>query len=374
LTIQNNNNNQQFKQTDIVIQQLSNDPIIKPILQSMHEISRSKNSNEITATDKISKYILTIAGHLEQIYTKNGVAFLIDDICGNVVKFLEINDLEIYISLPPKILPSKYKNMNKDSTRFLYRKIAVNKINRNFQEMQQVEVDPLDETTIRELRARALEEVDRYDIVLKSRGLSPNEIGHSQLNDLSQVEKNKFQTAGIGQPIATPAELTKEENYSIAFEDMKKTLLQFINASKLFYEWFVVRYPPLEAEDCTTLKESMDEWLELFRPFFDHKYRMDHKKARDVAYRKVIDTSTRASKESRVMCANVKDKNGNPAFRAITKEQIDASYEWEINYWRRLATTYFGWYDKICEINSRHGERCLADRAVLLSGTLSHYA
>jgi hypothetical protein len=366
--------NQQFKQTDTVIQQLNNDPFVKPILQQMHEISKSKNSHEISAKDKISKYIKTIAEHLEGIYVRNGVAFLIDDICGNVVKFLEINDLEMYIYLPPIVLPPKYKNMNKDSTRFLYRKIAFNKINRSFQEMQTVEIEPLDETTIRELRQKAIEEVDRYDNVLKGMGLSPNEIGHTQLNALSENEKNKFQTAKIGEPLATPEELTKEEKYAIAFEDMKKTLSQFINAAKLFYEWFVVRYPPLEAEDCVKLKGAMDKWLELFRPFFDHKYRMDHSKALRVACRKVEDTSTRASKESRVMCAHIKDKNGNPVYRAITKEQIDASYDWEINFWRDMFTEFFGWYDTICEINAKHGEKCLADRAVLLSGTLSHFA
>jgi hypothetical protein len=391
-----NNNKQQF----YTVETLVKNPKVQPIISHMKETVESKSSADVKVTDILSSQIMQLAYVLEEMYSKFGMVQLIEDICGNIVKIMKYENLERYIYLPYQILPVKFKNTNKDRsvladqqeqgdplssenqqirTQFdnIMSQITASKIQLTYQDLEsQVDFKSLSNTDLEASYSahKRMNQIYQLEYELRGLEIDPERKTVNALDELDKIEKQRFQKADIAPPIITAEELTKEETYAKHFEELKRTIKGFNKALELVYEWFIERYPPINVEDVIKLNEAFNNEIEMYRPFFDDKYRLDHYKGAMLSFEKVENTSQKASKLSRVMCTRVRDKDGNLKWRGLTKEQIDASYVWEINFWRnRINSKCWAWR-YFYEVNANHGERCKADRAEQLSETLSHFA
>lgn len=398
LNSSNNNNiiaanKQQFYNVETLVK----NPKVQPIISHMKETIESKSSADVKVTDILSSQIMQLAYVLEEMYSKFGMVQLIEDICGNIVKIMKYEDLERYIYLPGKILPVKFKNMNKDrsilqviqqaqdqeqqvtNTQFdsIMSQITASKIQLTYQDLEsQVDFTSLSnpDLEVSYLTHKRMNQIYQQEYERRGLEIDPEKKTVNALDALNEIEKQRFQKADIAPPIITAEELTDEEIYAKHFEELKSTIQGFIKALGLVYKWFIERYPPITVEDVIKLNTAFENEIEMYRPFFDDKYRLDHYKGAMLSFEKVENTSQKASKISRVMCTRVRDKDGNLKWRGLTKEQIDASYVWEINFWREYINSKCWVWKYFYEVNANHGERCKADRAELLSDTLSHYA
>jgi hypothetical protein len=405
LNSSSNNTTSVNKQQFYNVETLVKNPKVQPIINHMKETIESKSTEDVKVTDILSSQIMQLAYVLEEMYSKFGMIQLIEDICGNIVKIMKYENLERYIYLPYQILPVKFKNTNKDRSvkdesilaaaeeengqpgqRFesgnmqfdnVMSQITASKIQLTYQDLEsQVDFTYLSNPDLESsyLIHKRMNQIYQQEYERRGLEMDPERKTTNALDALDEIEKQRFQKANIAPPIATAQELTKEELYAKHFEELKNTIQGFIKALGLVYKWFIERYPPLTVEDVIKLNEAFENEIEMYRPFFDDKYRLDHYKGAMLSFEKVENTSQKASKLSRVMCTRARDKDGNLKWRGLTKEQIDASYVWEINFWRNYINSK-GWAWKyFYEVNAKHGERCKADRADDLSETLSHYA
>ena len=370
-------NQHHHQQISFTIENIKNNKSVKNILSKIKELSQQKNNNDLSVTDEVSRYVIDLSNLLESMYLSFGTTWLIPDICNHIVKLFELTNLEIYGYIVYEVLPDKFKNKNKDTYKEFRKKQQLRKINDTFHEMDTaVDYSDYDSDTIIEMRKKMAIHADRLDSVLESRGIDANQVlEQDQLANLKRLEKERFPKSTIGKPIASVEELCqKYTDYKSRHEYMKTQGEKFIKVIQVMVHTFVEEYPPLNSEHCVRLGDTWETYCELFRPFSDRKYRLDHYKATNLALQKQEHTSQKASRDSRVLCANMKDKNGYLLFRSITKEQIEASFEWEINFFRKYMVTRDNLPKLMSEVWAEHAERCLADRSVQLGSHLSHHA
>lgn len=345
------------------------DGFVKKRIDHIKEINEKLNISVEETNNLIGDDILAIAKFFEETYIEKGMEFNIGDICVQTIKALRTHNLDKHVSLAYAVLPDKFKDKNKNGYKDLEHELANQKIQRSLQELRAVDISKLNADALRQFYNDSTTLTDRINEMLNMKGLSTNEDYDDDL------EKDRFKKAEIGDPLYTPEELIKADpEYETVFEELKKTLGQSIHTWEVIYNWFVNLYVPVDTESCRKLVWAFNNWNEFWKPFVDRKYRRDHYQSLMIAARKVIDTSTKASKESRIACGHHFDKNGDPVFRRMTKEQIDAMYDEELNFMFDMFNTQFKMMRIISEENEKHGGRCKEDRAIDLHDTLEHHA
>lgn len=345
------------------------DSFIKKRIEHIKEINEKLNLNIEETNHLIGDDILAIANFFEQTYIDKGMDFAIDEICVQTIEALKTHNLGKHISLAYAVIPDKFKNKNKNGYKNLENELANQKIQRTLQELKAVDITKLDSDALRQYYDDSTKLTDFINAELNNRGEST----HRDYED--ELEKDRFKKAEIGLPLYHADDLIKKDpEYEIQFDLLKKTLAQSIHTWEVIYDWFVNLYVPVDTASCKRLVWAFNNWNEFWKPFVDRKYRRDHYQSLKIAARKVVDTSTKASKESRIPCGHHFDKDGNPLFRKMTKEQIDAMYDEELNFMFEMFNTQFESMQIISEEHEKHGSRCKEDRAIDLHDTLEHHA
>jgi hypothetical protein len=363
--------------SQLSLESLSKHDYIRPRLEDMQKLSEAKSNQDLETTDKVSKYIMDIAEFLEKMYTSFDMHYLVDEVCGNVVKLLKLKHLNMYCYIVYEILPPKYKNQNKNSYKDFMREENLNTARTNIKSLSEIEYTQFNINDVIDLKKSLHDLEEQYNEILYANGVDPNEIReYNQLEKLKKLEKERFPKASVGKPVASVEELIAKHgtDYKSAFDFMKINGEKLIKVVQIMVHTFVEEYPPVNPETCVRVGDSFEVLAELCRPFADRKYRLDHYKALYLALLKQEHTSQKASRESRVLCANFTDKEGRLVYRSTTKEQIEASFEWEINFMRKAVTTIINFGKNLHDAWAENGERAMADRAVALSGSLSHHA
>ena len=357
---------------------LINTLYIKNRIKQTKQDDEFLNETEVKISDRRKTSILEIAEFIESLMNQNGQEWMHSQISTYITKIYEHYDLEKYCYLIFETLPDRYKDKSKGEYKNQASKIYSNKIKRSLTDISNIDLSLIDTKILRDLRPLIIQQTDNIDKTILSRNEPLYEDyavnNYDEFNNLKQMEDAKFQKASIGKPISTPEQLCADPKYAEEFEKLKKTLDGLIRAMEIIYDWFINKYPPLTTEHCIKLRNGFDTYAELMRPYHDRKYRRDHMQSARISYIRALHTSTKASHESQIPSAHHVDKNGLPVFRGMTKEQIDAMFEWEINFIQRLLNTYLHFMEDISEVNAAHGGRCGEDRAIDLSDTLSHHA
>jgi len=366
---------------------IGNSPILTTLINQLYIKNRIKqtkqddefmNESEVRVSDRRKNNILEIAEFIESFMVQNGQDILINQISIFMTRIYEHYDLEKYCYLIYEVLPERYQEKSKGEYKYQISKINSNRIKRRLSDISGIDISVLDTKTLRELRPLFIQNTDNIDRAILANGDPLYEDyatnNYDEFNNLKAMEDAKFQKAVLGAPIKTPEQLCQDSEYAVEFEKLKKTLDGLIRGMEIIYDWFINKYPPLTTAHCIKLRNGYENYAELMRPYYDRKYRRDHMQMARIAYIRQLHTSTKASHESQIPSAHHIDKNGLPVMRALTKEQIDATYEWEINFIQGLLNTYLHFMDDIMEVNEAHGNRILEDRAIDLSGTLSHHA
>jgi hypothetical protein len=357
-----------------------------------------RNENDLKGSDNRRSIIMEMAEYLEGELNKFGSAFMIRDISTFITRIFERFGLERYSYLILEVLPDKYKDTKKNAYINHKSKLLANRVKRNITDINTVDVGAFNAESLYELKSMSLDLVDRFEkqllvqnfpldpeeynktkpqnqqIYLKTEDQTKSQANFNQLENLKDLEKNKFKKAVIGEPLSTVEKLCENPDYAKVYPELVKAFDQAIKGITIMSNWFTKEFPPLYVESCIELTDAVKMMNELLRPYFDKKYRRDHVQSVKIAYTKVIHTSTKASQESRIACAHYVDKNGLPIMRGLTKEQIDAMYDWEINFNHKLFNTVVKWPETFSKVNEQHGGRALEDRAIALSSTLSHFA
>jgi hypothetical protein len=339
------------------------------------------NETNLKMSDRRRSCILDIAEFLEAEMLKAGQDLLIQEISRIITRVFEVAGLERHCYLILEVLPDQHKDPSRNQYKNLQSRLAANRIKRHISDIRSIDRKLLDADTLYELKDLLADLEDGYDHELLAQGRpltvdhASQPVNHSKLDNLKEMEKDRFRTARLGEPLSTPDQLCRADPaYAAEFAELKKTLLQSIRGHEIIYRWFVEDYPPLTVAHVIKLTNAFRVWNELMRPYFDRKYRRDHMQSIKTAYMRVLHTSTKASHESGIPCAHHLDKNGMPVMRCMTKEQIDSMYPWEVNFIQKLLNTFFYFVEDIMEVNEAHGQRNLEDRAIDLSSTLSHQA
>lgn len=339
------------------------------------------NESNLKMSDRRRSNILDIAGFLESEMVSEGYELMVSEISRIITRIFERMGLEKYSYLILEVLPDRYKDKTRDQYRNLQSRLASNRIKRHIAEIRSVDRTLLDPSALRELKEILLEIPDDYDreLLLRKEPLhietGSNSSNHNEFDALKETEENRFRKASIGAPLSTVEKLCQDDpEYARLYPTLVKTCDQMVRGMEIMRDWFTVQYPPLNVPDLRDLTHGFGMWNEWWRPFYDKKYRRDHTQLARIAYTRTLHTSTKASHESQIACAHYLDKNGLPVMRGMTKEQIDAMSEWEINFNQELINTYIRWGPLISRVNAAHGSRCKEDRAVALSSTLSHHA
>jgi hypothetical protein len=375
------NNHHQAGDPSFSLSRLLDSYYVKNKVDQIRRDDDIANDTSLKMSDRRRGNILDIAEFLEAEMLKAGQDLLIQEISRIITRVFEVAGLERHCYLILEVLSDRYKDASKNQYKNLQSRLAANRIRRHVGEIRAIDRKLLDPDTLRELRDLVLEIPYEYDDELKLRdeplaiSQASNPANSSQLDSLKRMERDRFQTARLGEPLSTPDQLCQADPaYAAEFAEMKKTLLQAIRGHEIIYKWFVEEYPPLTVAHVIKLTNAFRVWNELMRPYFDRKYRRDHMQSIKTAYMRVLHTSTKASHESGIPCAHHLDRNGMPVMRCMTKEQIDSMYPWEVNFIQKLLNTFFNFVEDITEVNEAHGQRNLEDRAIDLSSTLSHQA
>jgi len=342
-------------------------------IQIMKQADEEFTRASIKVNDIMKEQIIVMADSLEQTYRDNGVP--ITQISTDIGHILTNANLEKYVSLTYYVLPEKYKNASKDRYKKLEQKLMKTTVNETWEAMEALDITKLDPEYLVALSERSIEFTDQIQNYLKSIDkpyLSGNTTNNLTFN--SDNEKYKFKKAEMGKPLVTPEEMTKDDIYKQSFDRLQKTLTRFVEATTETKDWFCKKYIPLTAEDCDELAGAIETFIEFWRTYFDAKYRMDHYEGFKAAINKVTKSSAAAAKETAVQTLWIHDKKGNPVFRCMTKEQLEAVYRWEFNYMMELINAYLRFPEIVHRINKSHGERGKADRQVALRETLSHFS
>lgn len=350
------------------------DSFIKKKVDHIKEINEKLNLASEDTENLISLDILSICDFLEQKYKADDMDILIDQICVTTIEILRGYNLGKHISLAYAVIPDKFKNEKKNGFKNLQHEIAYNRIQKSLEELRKVDLSLLQNDALKEYYDESTKLTDKINEAMAVKGIPT----HGQENNNNQWiddDKNKFPPAEFGAPLYHSDELSKQDpEYAVQFELLDKTLRQSIHTWETIHKWFIIQYVPKDAESCKRLIWAFNNWNEFWKPFVDRKYRRNHYQLLKIAARKVIDTSTKASKESRIPCGHHFDKEGNPLFRRMTKEQIDAMYDSELNFMFEMFNTQFESMRIISEEDEQHGGRCREDRAIDLHATLEHHA
>lgn len=368
----------------------------------------------ITRKEMKRNEIVFLAQVFENKFKDEGFELIINQICTFISRIFEMNDLSKYHDLILETLPEKYKDRRGSGLRDLEGRVQRNKLSKGYYDLTNIDISKVDTDSLKQFYDNNLNIANKIRNEMMARGFAysthipssildnPSEIGGSELdtNTDSYVDVNsptyhnnmaesqeqktldensassKFATAKVGEPLSTPEELCNTiEGYAEQYEQLKKAFQHSIKIANVNYEWFCVKYPPLSVEDCKALTEACMVFNKLMLPFADRKYRRDHYQMLKIICHKVIQTSVKASRESRIPCGHHYDKKtGLPIFREMTKEQIDATYVSEFNYILRLFNSLLGWYQTYSKVNESHGGRCMEDRAVDLHSVLEFHA
>jgi len=364
-----------------ILGRLLTSPYIRNKVDQIKQDDEYINENNLKMSDRRRNNIMDIAEYLESEMSNAGQNFMVSEISRIITRIFERMGIEKYSYLILEVLPDKYKDKSKDAYKNLQSRLAANKIKRHINEIKSIDKKLLDANTLRELKSILFEIPDEYDRELLVRdepltietGSYSNH--HNELDTLKEMEENRFKKASIGAPLSTAEELCqKDKEYAALYPELVKTLDQMVRGMEIVRDWFTKQYPPLNVTDLKDLTKGFKMWNEWWRPYYDKKYRRDHTQSIQIACTRQRHTSTKASHESQIPCAHYLDKNGLPVMRGMTKEQIDAMYEWEINYVLELINTFVNWGPLISRVNASHGGRCKEDRAIALSDTLSHHA
>jgi len=374
---------------------LIKNPKIQPIVTNMRQIAETKSMEDIHILDTLSAQIFILTNVLEEMYVSFGMYDMIEDICSNVVKIMQHIGLDRFLHLPYRILPDAYKHGSKNNRPVDYYDILKQQI----PELESNIIDPVLSNAMSSQIQFAYEDIDKYldvsnmstsdlqRVYTSNQKLHEDLIGEFQrrnieidvekrsinaLDDLKRIEKEKFKKAQIGKPLVTYEEMSKDQQYVIEFEKLKNVLKALQKGFGLIYDWFINKCIPISVEDVIKFRRSYEFVLEMHRPFFDRKYRVDHYEAVMLSFEKLTSTSQKASKLSRVPCANTRDKRGNIVWRGLTKEQIEAMTEWEIMFWREYINHTCWYMHEVSDVFKNHTSRCIADRAVELGPHLSH--
>lgn len=350
------------------------DSMIKKDIDSIKHENITKSKSDIESINNKCESILNIADRLENLYDEKGFGFMKQDICSHIVHLFYNVGLEKDAKLVYQTLPDHYKNKNKASHLAMEGRLQYTQFRRSIAELNMVDLTKLDDIALREYRMQMIDEADKAQLVLQERHVPVEEEQYNQFVDLKTAEDNKFQKSEISKPLVTPEQMCSDPEYDAAFSHLKKTLDQTVSNAESMRRTFTVEYVPVSTEDCYMLIDGFDTWNNLFKPYVDDKYRSDHYQSVITSFTKILETSTKAAKDSRIPCAYSIDKHGNPIMRGLTKEQIDSMYPEEVNFLLKLFNTYFGWYEKISNVYKNHKGRCKSDRAVSLSPSLSHHA
>lgn len=360
--------------------------------------------------------IIFLAQVFENKFKDEGLELLTDQICTYINQIFEINDLSKYSYLILETLPEKYKDRRGRSLKNIEGRIERNRLSKNYHDIINVDISKVDSDSLKQFYDNNLNIANRIKSEMMTRGIvptntipqfsqqeleNPSSIGDSEMSlfdnesyidqdsptndhytetnmskENDQGQESKFATAKVGEPLSTPEKLCQEiEGYAEQYALLDKAMQHSIKIATVNYEWFVKKYPPLSLEDCKNLTNAVMVFNKLMLPFADRKYRRDHYQMLKIICHKVIQTSVKASRESRIPCGHHFDKKtGLPIFREMTKEQIDATYVSEFNYILRLFNAMFGWYQTFSKVNESHGGRCMEDRAVDLHSVLEFHA
>lgn len=365
-----------------ILNSLLNESYIKNKIEQIKLDDDFKNENDLKVSDRRRSSILDIAEFLEGKMNQNGSPWMVVEISKYIKKMLEKSNLDKHVYLIYEVLPNKYKDNTTTSYKTQYSKTQTNKAKRYIEELSSIDTSQLDPEDLYELKNLSISFPDNCEKQLIVKGYPETMdfggkkiVEHNPLDDLKRAEKNKFKKASIGEPLATAVKLCEDNpEYAKFYPELVKTLDQMVRAAEIMRTWFTDEFPPLTVEDLKDLTLAFKMLNEYLRPYYDKKYRRDHVQSVKTAYTRVLHTSTKASHESQIACAHYLDKFGLPVMRGLTKEQIDAMYEWEINFNQKFTNTVVQWPQLLSRVNQRHGNRALEDRAIALSGTLQHHA
>lgn len=352
--------------------QIKLDDFIKAKIEHIKQVNEKLNLDISDSNTLIQTDILAIVNFLENMYIKNGVEDMISGICNQTIEILEGHNLAKHTSLAYKVIPDKFKDPNKNGFKNLESKIVFARLNRNLSDINALDLDKLDNSSVRSAYDEAMALTTKFSEQMSQRNLST--IGDDSLSRLKEAEKARFKKAAIGQPLTTVEEMCQNPDYAESFEQLIIYFDQLIDTWKTMKVKFTQEYIPISVEACRETVEAIKWLVDFVKPFTDGKYRRDHYQMIQMAILKVSETATKASKESRLPCGHHFDKKGNPLFRRITKEQIDSMYESEFNFILHSFNMMFRWYELLSNMATDHYYRCKEDRAVDLSGTLSHHA
>ena len=375
--------------------------------------------NNINRKETKRNEIIFLAQVFENKFKDEGLDLIIDQICTYIDQIFQVSDLSKYSYLIFETLPEKYKDPRGRGFRNAEGKIQRAKLSKSYNEINTVDISKVDSDSLKQFYDNNLGIANRIKDEMMTRGIiptnivntfsiskqeleNPSQIGGQEMsfetetyqdvnsptnnNQYNEQQQNtngepapsqseKFATAKVGEPLSTPEQLCNSiEGYAEQYVLLDKAFQHSIKIATVNHEWFVKKYPPLSLEDCKNLTNACMVFNKLMLPFADKKYRRDHYQMLKIICHKVIQTSVKASRESRIPCGHHFDKNGLPIFREMTKEQIDATYVSEFNYILRLFNGLLGWYQTYSKVNESHGGRCLEDRAVDLHQVLEFHA
>jgi hypothetical protein len=364
----------------------SNDIVTRLIKSTYIRSSLDEMSDKVTMADQqvmdtndfIKTKIIQIASFFEENFTQAGLVDYVSDISSYIYQMMSSRqELEKQAYLTYRALDDKYKNKNKDSYKKQVAKINQDRCQQTIESLENVDLTALDTEYLRKLKARLLSVEDLIDREVVQNRQEEIYDGPEVFNDLafnSENEKYKFEKAEMSEPIATVEEKTEDREYKEYYDRMVRAIDRIIEGYHQIKANFTEKYIPLSLDTCKKACMHFELQLEYIRPYFDKKYRMDHWQMLKAVIEKEAKSSAAAAKSTAVPCLLIKDRNGNTVFRNMTKEQLEAVYDWEFNFWVNLINDHIRTPELIEALYKEHLQRAIADRQVKLNKTLQHFA
>lgn len=300
---------------------------IKITIREIFDLDSNIEKDSLTLKQKIQR----LAEQYEELYNLHGNPEQISEICSQISRMFEKTDKPHLRNYVTEVLPSKFKRVKiEDSTSHLTSSqsdvpeeciIAFEQMKEFANQLNNPKFGLLTRDNIRELWDKSITAADNFQKICTEFNISL--IKGKDQNPLDDIKDAADKDAGDKvkeeKPLSkmSPEEIAKLPHVLA----VDKVINDFVAIRRALIEY------PIELDDplIGDIENSFDALHLDLQHSSDKKYRRTLLQWGDILYEAGEQGGTSAASHSGVQCAGLTDqKTGQPLFRNITKEQIDA--------------------------------------------------